>query len=212
MILQSTPQDFSFLIKVPKREPMDLLVNIKYSAVCHADLHTVNGDWPIPTRLPLVGGHEEAGICVARGELVTDDDVKIGGAVGVKWLNDSCLSCTFCQQSDETLCLKPKLLGYLVDGSFQQYCVAGAKYVAHIPEGLPLDELAPILYAGITVYKGMKECGAQSGQTVAIIDAGGGLGSLTEQYATAMALQVLAIDSGSEEMSKKMGASVRTSF
>ena len=197
-------------IAVPECGPTDVLVNIKYSGVCHTDLHAVNGDWPIPTKLPLVGGHEGAGICVARGELVTDDDCKIGEAVGVKWLNDSCLSCTFCIQSDEPLCLKPKLSGYTVDGTFQQYCLASAKHVAHIPEGVPLDEVAPILCAGITVYKGLKESGARPGQTVAIVGAGGGLGSLAQQYAKAMGLNVIAIDSGDEKkaLSEKMGAKV----
>lgn len=137
-------------IPVQKPGPEEVLVNIKYSGVCHTDLHAVNGDWPIPTKLPLVGGHEGAGIVVARGELVTDEVCKIGEAVGVKWLNDSCLSCTFCQQADEPLCLTPKLSGYTVDGSFQQYCIASAKHVAHIPDGVPLDEVAPILCAGVS--------------------------------------------------------------
>lgn len=178
--------------------------------MCHTDLHAVNGDWPIPTKLPLVGGHEGAGIVVARGPGVTDEDAKIGEAVGVKWLNDSCLSCTFCQQADEPLCLTPKLSGYTVDGSFQQYAIASAKHVAHIPEGVPLDEVSPILCAGITVYKGLKESGIRPGQTVAIVGAGGGLGSLAQQYAKAMGLNVIAIDSGDEKkaMSEKMGASV----
>merc|ERR1711915_1153877 len=111
-------------IDVQQPGPDEVLINIKYSGVCHTDLHAVNGDWPIPTKLPLVGGHEGAGIVVARGEGVTDQDAKIGEAVGVKWLNDSCLSCTFCQQADEPLCLTPKLSGYTVDGSFQQYAIA----------------------------------------------------------------------------------------
>ncbi|RMZ84403.1 hypothetical protein DV738_g752, partial [Chaetothyriales sp. CBS 135597] len=201
-------------IPVPKPGPTEVLVNIKYSGVCHTDLHAWKGDWPIPTKLPLVGGHEGAGIVVARGELVTDEDAKIGEAVGVKWLNDSCLSCTFCQQSDEPLCLSAKLSGYLVDGSFQQYAVAGAKHVAHIPEGIPLDEVSPILCAGITVYKGLKESGARPGQTVAIVGAGGGLGALAQQYAKAMGLQVIAIDTGEEKkkLSEDMGASAFIDF
>ena len=137
-------------IPVQKPGPGEVLVNIKYSGVCHTDLHAVNGDWPIPTKLPLVGGHEGAGIVVARGDDVRDEDCKIGEAVGVKWLNDSCLSCTFCMQADEPLCLTPKLSGYTVDGTFQQYCIASAKHVAHIPEGVPLDEVAPILCAGVS--------------------------------------------------------------
>lgn len=186
-------------IPTPTPGPTDVLVNIKYSGVCHTDLHAIKGDWPIPTKVPLVGGHEGAGIVVSRGELVTDEDCKIGDAVGVKWLNDSCLSCTFCQQSDEPLCLTPKLSGYTVDGSFQQYCVASAKHVAKIPQGVPLDEVAPVLCAGITVYKGLKESGARPGQTVAIVGAGGGLGSLAQQYAKAMGLQVIGIDSGEDK-------------
>lgn len=59
-----------------------MLVNIKYSGVCHTDLHAVNGDWPIPTKLPLVGGHEGAGVVVAKGDLVTE--VEIGDHAGIK--------------------------------------------------------------------------------------------------------------------------------
>jgi propanol-preferring alcohol dehydrogenase len=201
-------------IPVAKPGPQEVLVNIKYSGVCHTDLHAVNGDWPLATKLPLVGGHEGAGIVVARGDLVTDDICKIGEAVGVKWLNDSCLSCTFCQQSDEPLCLTPKLSGYTVDGSFQQYAIASARHVAHIPDGVPLDEAAPVLCAGITVYKGLKESGVRPGQTVAIVGAGGGLGSLAQQYAKAMGLHVIAIDTGDEKkkLCEQMGASVSSFF
>ena len=44
--------------------------------------HAVNGDWPIPTKLPLVGGHEGAGVVVAKGDLVTD--IEIGDHAGIK--------------------------------------------------------------------------------------------------------------------------------
>lgn len=51
-----------------------------------------------------------------------------------------------------------------------------------------MDAIAPVLCAGITVYKGLKESGARAGQSVAIVGAGGGLGSLACQYAKAMGL------------------------
>jgi len=185
--------------KIPVQQPGpdEVLVNIKYSGVCHTDLHAVNGDWPIPTKLPLVGGHEGAGIVVAKGNLV--DDVEIGDHAGVKWLNGSCLSCEFCQQSDEPLCPKALLSGYTVDGTFQEYCIAKAAHISRIPKEIPLDAIAPVLCAGITVYKGLKESGARPGQTVAIVGAGGGLGSLALQYAKAMGLQTIAIDTGEEK-------------
>ncbi|MCJ1340820.1 alcohol dehydrogenase [Bachmanniomyces sp. S44760] len=193
-------------IPVGKPGPDEVLVNIKYSGVCHTDLHAVNGDWPLPTKLPLVGGHEGAGVVVARGELV--DDVEIGDHAGVKWLHGSCLACEFCQQADEPLCAKALLSGYTVDGTFQQYCVAKAAHVARIPKDVPLDAIAPVLCAGITVYKGLKESGARPGQVVAIVGAGGGLGSLACQYAKAMGLQVIAIDAGEDKqkMTKDLGA------
>jgi propanol-preferring alcohol dehydrogenase len=157
----------------------------------------MNGDWPIAPKIPLVGGHEGSGVVVARGELVKD--VQLGDHVGVKWLNGSCLSCTYCQASDEPLCGTPDLSGYTVDGSFQQYAIAKAAHVARIPKECDLEEIAPVLCAGITVYKGLKESGAKPGQTVAVVGAGGGLGSLACQYARAMGLRVVGIDGGPEK-------------
>lgn len=182
---------------MPKPGPDEVLINIKYSGVCHTDLHAMQGDWPIPLKLPLVGGHEGAGIVVARGCLV--DTVQIGAKAGIKWINGSCLNCSYCNQGDEPLCKKALLSGYTVDGSFQQYAIAKAAHIAHIPESCDLASVAPILCAGITVYKGLKESGVRPGQFIAIVGAGGGLGSLACQYAKAMGLQVIAIDAGEEK-------------
>jgi len=187
-------------IDVQQPGPDEILINVKYSGVCHTDLHAVNGDWPLPTKLPLVGGHEGAGVVVAKGDLVKD--IEIGDHAGIKWINGSCLACDFCQQSDEPLCAKALLSGYTVDGSFQQYAIAKAAHAAKLHKDIPLDAVAPVLCAGITVYKGLKESGVRPGQTVAIVGAGGGLGSLAQQYAKAMGLRVIAIDTGDEK--KKM--------
>lgn len=199
-------------IPVAKPGPDEVLVNIKFSGVCHTDLHALNGDWPLPTKLPLVGGHEGAGVVVAVGDLVTD--VKIGDHAGVKWLNGSCLACDFCQTADEPLCPKPQLSGYTVDGTFQQYCIAKAAHVARIPKECDLAAVAPILCAGITVYKGLKESGVKPGQWAAIVGAGGGLGSLALQYAKAMGVRTIAIDAGDEKkkMCKELGAEAFVDF
>nr|ADO95354.1 truncated alcohol dehydrogenase [Fusarium oxysporum f. sp. lycopersici] len=154
-------------IPVQKPGPDEVLVNVKFSGVCHTDLHAWQGDWPLDTKLPLVGGHEGAGVVVARGDLVKD--VKIGEKVGIKWLNGSCLSCSYCQNADESLCAEALLSGYTVDGSFQQYAIAKAIHVARIPEECDLESISPILCAGITVYKGLKESGVKAGQSIAIV-------------------------------------------
>ncbi|QKX54181.1 uncharacterized protein TRUGW13939_01265 [Talaromyces rugulosus] len=199
-------------IPVPEPGPDEVLVNIKYSGVCHTDLHAVKGDWPLERKLPLVGGHEGAGIVVAKGSLATG--IEIGDHAGVKWLNGSCLSCEFCRKSDEPLCAKALLSGYTVDGTFQQYSIAKAAHVSKIPKHVALDAIAPVLCAGVTVYKGLKESGARPGETVAIVGAGGGLGSLAQQYAKAMGLHIVAIDGGDEKkaMCESLGAEAYVDF
>ena len=84
-------------------------MNIKYSGVCHTDLHAVNGDWPIPTKLPLVGGHEGAGVVVARGELVKD--IEIGDHAGIKVKAAPQELWTYCAKNYDNLVAQRVLLG-----------------------------------------------------------------------------------------------------
>lgn len=171
------------------------------------------GDWPLATKMPLVGGHEGAGVVVAKGDLVKD--VNIGDYAGVKWLNGSCMDCYFCRQADEPLCPEPLLSGYTVDGTFQQYCIAKANHIARIPKECDLEAISPVLCAGITVYKALKESGVKPGQYVTIIGAGGGLGSMALQYAKAMGVHTIAIDGGDEKRKmcmEKLGATAFVDF
>lgn len=185
-------------IPVPEPQPNELLINVKYSGVCHTDLHAWKGDWPLPTKLPLVGGHEGAGIVVAKGSMVKGWE--IGDLAGIKWLNGSCMSCEYCEKANESNCPQADLSGYTHDGSFQQYATADAVQAARVPKGTDLAEVAPILCAGITVYKALKSANLRAGEWVAISGASGGLGSLAVQYAKAMGYRVLGIDGGDERL------------
>ncbi|GMM35833.1 alcohol dehydrogenase [Saccharomycopsis crataegensis] len=189
-------------IPVPKPKPNEILVNVKYSGVCHTDLHAWKGDWPLATKLPLVGGHEGAGEVVAVGDAVTH--FKVGDLAGIKWLNGSCQSCEYCESGFESNCAHADLSGYTHDGSFQQYATADAVQAAKIPKGTDLAGVAPILCAGVTVYKALKSAELHQGQWVAISGASGGLGTLAVQYAKAMGYRVLGIDGGSEEKRTKV--------
>ncbi|QLQ78159.1 hypothetical protein HG537_0A04060 [Torulaspora globosa] len=199
-------------IPVPKPKPNEILVNVKYSGVCHTDLHAWKGDWPLATKLPLVGGHEGAGIVVAKGKDVKN--FEIGDYAGIKWLNSSCMSCEVCEQGHESNCSHADLSGYTHDGTFQQYATADAVQTARIPKNADLAQVAPILCAGVTVYKALKTSGAKPGQWVAISGAAGGLGSLAVQYAKTMGLRVLGIDGGEgkEQLFKSLGGEVFIDF
>lgn len=197
---------------VPTPASDEILVNVKYSGVCHTDLHAWKGDWPLDTKLPLVGGHEGAGVVVAKGENVTNFEV--GDLAGVKWLNGSCLGCEFCLKGFESNCAQAILSGYTHDGSFQEYATAKAVHAAKIPKGTDLAKIAPILCAGITVYKALKVADVAPGEWVAITGAGGGLGTLAIQYAMAMGFRVVAIDSGDAKakLCKDLGAEAFIDF
>lgn len=203
-------------IPVPTISPTQVLVKVLFSGVCHTDLHAMNNDWPLARKTPLVGGHEGAGVVVAIGSAVAKGSIALGDRVGIKWLNSSCLDCAFCVRGDESLCARAELSGYTVDGTFQQYCAADARHVARLGDvdEKVMAEVAPVLCAGLTVYKGLKESGARPGEQVAIVGAGGGLGSIAIQYARAMGLEVIAVDGGREkgESCMRLGAEKYVDF
>lgn len=175
------------------------------SGVCHTDLHAVEGDWPVKPKMPLIPGHEGVGYVVAVGPDV--NNVKEGDAVGVPWLYSACGCCDHCITGWETLCESQQNGGYSVDGGFAEYVIADARYVGHLPANTNFLEMAPILCAGVTVYKGLKETEVKPGEWVAISGIGG-LGHVAVQYAKAMGMHVAAIDVGNDklELAKRLGA------
>jgi len=157
-------------IPVPEPGPGQALVEVVASGVCHTDLHAADGDWPVKPALPFTPSHEGAGIVVALGRGVTH--LKEGDRVGIAWLHSACAHCDFCLSGWETLCLEQKNSGYSVNGSFAQYALAQADYLGRLPKNLSFVDAAPILCAGVTTYKGLKETGTRPGEWVVISGAG----------------------------------------
>ncbi|KAH0583422.1 hypothetical protein H2248_009051 [Termitomyces sp. 'cryptogamus'] len=188
--------------------PGECLVKIEYSGICHSDLHVKQGDWKKKLIMPLIGGHEAVGRIVAIGKHSDAGTVKIGDRVGLKWLADVCMKCEMCRKGNEPCCPLSKAHGFTVHGTFAQYVVSWVNYVTPIPDNLDSAAAAPFLCAGVTVYNGLKQSRAKIGDWVAISGAGGGLGHLAVQYAVAMGLRVLAIDTGAakKELCAKLGA------
>jgi propanol-preferring alcohol dehydrogenase len=178
-------------IPVPVPGRGELLVKVIACGVCHTDLHAAEGDWPVKPTPPFVPGHEVAGVVAAIGPDVTG--FKEGDPVGVAWLHDACLSCEHSETGWETLCEHQHNTGYSLDGGFAEYCIASAAFTARLPAGVDFAKISPILCAGVTTYKGLKETEARPGQWVAIAGVGG-LGHVAIQYAKAMGLHVAALD------------------
>ena len=192
-------------VAVPTPGPGQALVKLITSGVCHTDLHAVEGDWPVKPNPPFIPGHEGVGTVIALGEGVTN--ISVGQLVGNAWLWSACGDCQYCNTGWETLCEKQENGGYSVDGSFGQYMLVDAKFAAIIPDGADLVEVAPVLCAGVTVYKGLKMTEAKPGQWV-VISGIGGLGHIAVQYAKAMGLRVAAVDIADDKLAlaKKHGA------
>jgi alcohol dehydrogenase, propanol-preferring len=195
-------------VATPEPGPGQVLIKVEACGVCHSDLHLADGDWdllkPI-TKVPLILGHEVAGTVAALGEGVTE--LRVGDRVGVPWIYWTCGECEFCKEGRETLCLKQKITGCMVDGGFAEYMVAPATHAAKLPASLSFADAAPLLCAGLTVYKAMKASGVAKGQRLAVFGIGG-LGHLAVQIARAMDVQVCAIDIADDklELAKSLGA------
>lgn len=182
---------------IPEPGPGEALVKVIASGVCHTDLHAAHGDWPVKPTLPLIPGHEGVGNVVKIGEGVTE--VKVGDLVGNAWLASACGNCEYCRTGWETLCESQQNGGYSVNGSFGEYMLVDAKFAAHIPEGSDPYEIAPVLCAGVTVYKGLKQTEVKPGGWV-VISGIGGLGHIAVQYAVAMGMRVAAVDVAEEKL------------
>ena len=178
-------------VPIPKPGRDQALVKVRSSGVCHTDLHAAKGDWPVKPTLPFVPGHEGYGEVVEVGEGVTE--LTVGDLVGNAWLWSTCLECRYCRTGWETLSERQINGGYTVDGSFAEYMLVDSRFAARVPKGADPIEVAPVLCAGITVYKGLKVSALIPGQWVTISGIGG-LGHVAVQYATAMGLRVAAVD------------------
>ena len=182
-----------------------IVVKTEACGVCHTDIHAASGDWPVKPTLPFIPGHEGIGRVSAVGAGVTA--VKEGDLVGVPWLHSACGQCEYCLAAWETVCPAETFTGYNTNGAFAEYLLADPNYVAHIPAGLSAPEAAPIICAGVTSYKGIKQTEARPGEWLAVSGIGG-LGHLAIQYARHMGLKVCAvdIDDGKLELAKRLGA------
>lgn len=184
-------------VRIPEVPEDRVLVKVVACGVCHTDLHAADGDWPAKPTLPFIPGHEGVGHVVKLGRRVKH--IKEGDRVGVPWLHTACGYCEYCITGWETLCDRQQTTGYSVNGSYAEYVLADPTYVGKLPDNLGFAEAAPVLCAGITVYKGLKVLDCKPGDWIAISGIGG-LGHLAVQYAKAMGFQVIAVDVADDKL------------
>lgn len=196
-------------VPVPTPGAGEVLVKIVASGVCHTDLHAADGDWPIKPTPPFIPGHEGTGVVAALGPGVTG--LKEGDPVGIAWLHDACGSCEYCITGWETLCGSQRNSGYGVNGSFAEYALGAAAYVGRLPDRPDFAALAPILCAGVTTYKGIRETDTRPGEWL-VVSGVGGLGHMAVQYAKAMGLRIVAVDISDEKLALARASGADAAF
>ncbi|ANY25417.1 NAD(P)-dependent alcohol dehydrogenase [Gordonia terrae] len=184
--------------------PNDVSIDIAFAGICHSDIHTARDEWG-GTKFPVVPGHEIAGTVAAVGDDVTR--YAVGDRVGVGCFVDSCRECEPCRLGEEQYCERGNVGTYNAvgrdgtptHGGYSTSIVVDENYVLRIPDGIALDEAAPLLCAGITLYSPLRHWGAGPGKKVAIVGLGG-LGHVGVKIAHALGAEVTVLSQSLKKM------------
>jgi uncharacterized zinc-type alcohol dehydrogenase-like protein len=177
----------------------DVLIDIKYSSICHSDIHTIKGHWG-KQQYPQVPGHEIAGIVAAVGKNVTK--FKVGDKAGVGCMVDSCMECNSCKNGEEHHCEKTGMVGTygtpekssptgITQGGYSNNIVVRDHFAIKIPDSIDLQHAAPLLCAGITTYSPLMKYKMKKGDKVGVVGIGG-LGHMAIKLAVAKGAEVYA--------------------
>ncbi|GAA4403234.1 NAD(P)-dependent alcohol dehydrogenase [Tsukamurella soli] len=178
--------------------PTDVLIDIAFSGICHTDVSRARSEFGT-TDYPLVPGHEIAGIVSAVGSEVTR--FVVGDRVGVGCMVDSCRECDYCRAGLEPYCRNGHVRTYnsigrdgkSTQGGYSEKIVVDEAYIVRIPDGLSLQEAAPLLCAGITLYSPLRHWKAGPGSRVAIVGFGG-LGHVGVSISKALGAHTTVLD------------------
>jgi NDMA-dependent alcohol dehydrogenase len=202
----------------------EVLVKLTASGLCHSDEHLVTGDIPMP--LPVVGGHEGAGIVVGVGARVTH--VSEGDSVVLSFL-PSCGRCSYCARGMTNLCDLGAFLinGPQLDGTYRfhargqgvgqmcllgtfcEYTVVPAASVVKVDDGTALDKAA-LVGCGVTTGYGsaVRTAEVKAGETVVVMGIGGIGINAVQGARIAGARNIIAIDpvEFKRDKAKELGA------
>jgi propanol-preferring alcohol dehydrogenase len=152
-------------LAAPTPGPDEIRVRVRACGICHTDLHTVEGDLPLP-RLPLVPGHQIVGVVEAVGTGVRQ--FREGDRVGIPWLHSTCGACPYCRRGLENLCEQARFTGYHTDGGYAEATIVSEAFAYHLPPQFSDFEAAPLLCAGVIGYRALRLSNVQPGERLGL--------------------------------------------
>lgn len=185
-------------VPIPRINNNEVLIETKACGMCGTDPHLIAG-YPYKPKLPIIPGHEPAGVVKAIGSSVRG--FKEGDRV-VPHLFITCGKCWYCRSGRDSMCSNIKgIIGVLVDGAFAQYFKAPAENLFKLPDSVPFEEGGLLADAIVTsVHAVYDRANIQKGQTVAVIGIGG-VGQIVVQLLKNLAVKVVAIGLGKRNLS-----------
>jgi uncharacterized zinc-type alcohol dehydrogenase-like protein len=185
--------------------PNDIAMEILYCGICHSDLHQIRNDWGW-SQYPMVPGHEIVGRVIEVGNAVTR--YKLGDAVAVGCMVDSCQHCDQCHKGEEQLCREgntqtyngsDRLTGERTHGGYSKHLVVREEFALRVPEGLDLSRAAPLLCAGITTYSPLRTWNVGPGSRVGVVGLGG-LGHMAVKLAVGLGAAVTVLSRSKDKL------------
>jgi 2-desacetyl-2-hydroxyethyl bacteriochlorophyllide A dehydrogenase len=192
-------------VDMPLLRDYEVLVKAQASGICHSDLNYRDGVSPVG-KLPIILGHEIAGIVAKKGSRV--GDFAEGDHVCVHYVV-SCGKCRFCLSGLETYCEKYQMIGKDVDGGFAEYLAVPEANLLPLPETIPFEQGAILGCAVSTAYHALRRGKVKPEDTLVIYGAGG-LGVHAIQLAATIlqVTKIIAVDvlDHKLQVAKKLGA------
>lgn len=175
--------------------PGDVEISISHAGICHSDIHQGREEWG-QALFPMVPGHEIVGRVKSVGSAAKK--FTPGQLVGVGVFIDSCRTCENCRAGLQQYCLEGMTGTYntrerdgktVAYGGYSNLIVVDENYVVSVPENLPIEGVAPLMCAGITLFSPLRHWQAGPGKKIGIIGLGG-LGHMGVKFARAMGAHV----------------------
>jgi 2-desacetyl-2-hydroxyethyl bacteriochlorophyllide A dehydrogenase len=156
----------------PQIGPGDVLVRVKAAGICGSDVHIAIEGTTKPSRMPIVLGHEAAGIIEAMGSDVSGWHLMDRVAI----LPDVvCGRCVNCWGGRSELCVNRQLIGIQRDGALAEYVAVPARNLVRLPDGISFEAGAIATDAAATPYHALVRVGGlHAGERVLVT----GLGAL----------------------------------
>ena len=187
-------------------EPDEVIVKLKAAALNHIDIWNRMGATGITVAMPHILGADGAGVVVETGAKV--ENLKAGDAVCL-YPPTGCGQCEFCRSERDFMCIRLRVLGERLEGTYAEYVKLPARNCFPIPTGFSFQEAAAFPLVFITLWRMIVTNAAlKPGETLLIIGIGGGVASATLQVAKRIGARVI-VTSGSDEKlgrAKQLGA------